>query len=292
MKRIGYSTPIALRLILSAFACAEFLTSSNVLLLFTFPRYLYAMKTFAKTSVLAIIGIFCATAVSLWAQPKIEIKGGDTYDWGTISDVSRPLIGQVDIKNVGNKDLVIYQAKPGCGCTSEALERSNIKPGESTSLKFTLNVGNNSGQIMKSITITSNAEPDSTKILFLKANVVRLLQTDQFVSLYPLYVGQETKSVAKIRNNDTKAVKLLEFTGNNGLKVARKFPVTIPANSELELPVTVVGPAQPGAYYSNILIKTDHADPQYKLLEIRAYGENKPAPQQSSPAMLPNAGSK
>jgi hypothetical protein len=255
----------------------------------------FTMKTFAKTSILAVIGTFCIASVSLWAQPKLEIKGGDTYDWGTVTDISRPLVGQVEIKNVGNKDLVIYQAKPACGCTSEALERSNIKPGESTSLKFTLNVGSNSGQIIKSITITSNAEPDSTKILFLKANIVRLLQTDQFISLYPLYVGQETKAVAKIRNNDTRPVKLLEFTGNNGLKVAKKTPVTVPANSEIELPVTVVGPAQPGAYHSSILVKTDHPDPQYKLLEIRAYGENKPAPQptqQSSPAMLPAAGSK
>lgn len=252
------------------------------------------MNTFTKTLTGAAVALLL-TATAAYAQPKIEIKNGDTYDWGNVSDVSKPLAGQVEIKNVGDKDLIITQAKPACGCTSEALERSNIKPGESTTLKFTVNVGTISGQLMKSITISSNAAPDSTKVLFLKANIVRLMQADQFVSFYPLYVGKEAVGVAKIKNNSASPVKLLEFTGNNGLTIAKKAPITVPANTEIELPVKLVGPAQPGPFYGQVLVKTDHADPQYKLLEIRAYGENKPAPTptpQSSPAMLPTGGTK
>ncbi len=251
------------------------------------------MKSFTKTLLATGVALFL-TGVA-FAQPKIEIKGGDTYDWGNVSDVSKPLAGQVEIKNSGDKDLVILQAKPACGCTSEALERSNIKPGESTVLKFTVNVGTASGQLMKSITLTSNAQPDSIKVLFLKANIIRLMQVDQFVSFYPMYVGKEATGVAKIKNNGSSPVKLLEFTGNNGLTIAKKAPITIPANTEIELPVKVVGPAQPGPFYGQVLVKTDHQDPQYKLLEIRAYGENKPAvapTPQTSPAMLPNGGTK
>ena len=251
------------------------------------------MKTFTQT--LIATGVAMLFAGALYAQPKLEIKGGDTFDWGNVSDVSKPLAGQLEIKNSGDKDLVISQAKPACGCTSEALERSTIKPGESTTLKFTVNVGSASGQLMKSITITSNAAPDSTKILFLKANIIRLMQVDQFVSFYPMYVGKEATGVAKIKNNGSTPVKLLEFTGNNGLTITKKAPITVPANTEIELPVKVVGPAQPGPFYGQVLVKTDHTDPQYKLLEIRAYGENKPAPaptQQASPAMLPTGGTK
>jgi hypothetical protein len=251
------------------------------------------MKTFTKTLVATAVALMMT--VTVYAQPKIEIKGGDTYDWGNVSDVSKPLAGQVEIKNVGDKDLIISQAKPACGCTSEALERSNIKPGESTTLKFTVNVGTTSGQLMKSITISSNAAPDSVKVLFLKANIIRLLQADQFVSFYPLYTGKESTGMAKIKNNGAAPVKLLEFTGNNGLTVGKKAPITVPANTEIEIPVKVVGPAQPGPFYGQVLIKTDHPDQQYKLLEIRAYGENKPAPvptQQSFPVMLPTGGTK
>jgi hypothetical protein len=251
------------------------------------------MTTFTKT--LAATAVALMITATAYSQPKIEIKGGDTFDWGNVSDVSKPLAGQVEIKNVGDKDLIITQAKPACGCTSEALERSNIKPGESTTLKFTVNVGAASGQLMKSITISSNAAPDSVKVLFLKANIMRLMQVDQFVSFYPLYVGRESTGMAKIKNNGASPIKLLEFTGNNGLTVAKKAPITVPANTEIEIPVKVVGPAQPGPFYGQVLIKTDHPDQQYKLLEIRAYGENKPAPgptQQSSPAMLPTGGTK
>lgn len=251
------------------------------------------MKNFSKT--LRAAGLAILFAGTLYAQPKIEIKGGDTYDWGTVSDVSKPLAGQVEIKNVGDKELIIYQSKPACGCTSDALEKANLKPGESTSLRFTVNVGSTSGQLMKSITLTTNAQPDSIKILFLKANILRLIQTDQFISLFPMHIGKEVTGVAKIKNNGSTPVKLLEFTGNNGLTVAKKAPVTIPANSEIDLPVKAVGPSQPGPFYGQVLVKTDSNDPQYKLVEIRVYAENKPAPptaQPSSPALLPSGGTK
>ncbi len=251
------------------------------------------MKTFSK--IFRIAGAALLLAGTLYAQPKIEIKGGDTYDWGTVSDVSKPLAGQVEIKNVGDKELIIYQSKPACGCTSDALEKANLKPGESTSLRFTVNVGSASGQLMKSITLTTNAQPDSIKILFLKANILRLLQTDQFVSMFPMHIGKEVTAMAKIKNNGATPIKLLEFTGNNGLTVTKKAPITIPANTEIDLPLKAIGPPQPGPYYAQVLVKTDSNDPQYKLLEIRVYAENKPAPPtapQSSPALLPSGGTK
>lgn len=250
------------------------------------------MKILAQT--LASAALVAFTATSAFAQPKIEIKGGDTYDWGTVSDVSKPLAGQVEIKNTGDKDLIIYQSKPACGCTSDALEKSNLKPGETTNLKFTVNVGTTTGQLMKSISLTTNAAPDSIKVVFLKANIQRLISVDpQFVSFYPLYIGKESSTTAKIKNNSNVPLKLLEFTVNNGMTVGKKAPITVPANGEFELPIKVVGPAQAGPFYGAILVKTDNQ--QYPLLEIRSYGEVKPAPTpsvQGSPAMLPAGGGK
>lgn len=235
--------------------------------------------------------LFCA-ATSAFAQPKMEIKGGDTFDWGTVNDVSKPLAGQVELKNIGDKDLVIYQTKPACGCTSDAIEKSNLKPGETTTLRFSVNVGSTTGQLLKSISITTNAAPDSVKVLFLKANIQRLLTVEpQFVSFYPLYIGKEAATTAKIKNNSKDPVKLLEFTVNNGLAIGKKAPITVPANGEVEIPIKVVGPAQAGPYYGAILVKTDSK--AYPLLEIRSYGEVKPAPTPTptnSPAMIPSGG--
>jgi hypothetical protein len=248
------------------------------------------MKNIAQTLASAAFVLFAA--VSAFAQPKIEVKGGDTFDWGTVNDVTKPLAGQVELKNVGDKELIIYQSKPACGCTSDALEKSNLKPGESTTLKFTVNVGSTTGQLMKSISLTTNAAPDSVKVIFLKANIQRLLTVEpQFISFYPLYIGKESQTTAKIKNSGKDPVKLLEFTVNNGLTVGKKTPITVPANGEVEIPIKVTGPAQPGPFYGAILVKTDSK--AYPLLEIRSYGEVKPAPTPSpanSPAMLPAGG--
>jgi Protein of unknown function (DUF1573) len=245
------------------------------------------MKTF-----LAFAAATMLLVTTAYAQPKIEIKGGDTYDWGNVSDVSKPLAGQVEIKNVGNKELVIVRTKPACGCTSDALERSNIKPGETSTLKFTVNPGSAGGQLMKSITITTNVQPDSVKILYLKANIIHGVQVEpQFVSFFPLYTGKEAKSTAKVRNNGSTPLKILEITSNNGVITDKKAPFTIPANSEMELPLRVIGPAQQGPFYGALLLKTDN--PQYQLLEVRSYGDTKAAPAEttpSSPAYLPSGG--
>ena len=249
------------------------------------------MKNLAQTLASAAL-MFCLAVGSAFAQPKIEIKGGDTFDWGTVNDISKPLAGQVEIKNSGDKDLIIYQSKPACGCTSDALEKSNLKPGETTTLKFTVNVGSTTGQLLKSISLTTNAAPDSIKVVFLKANIQRLLTIEpQFVSFYPLYIGKESSTTAKIKNNSKDPVKLLEFTVNNGLTVGKKAPITVPANGEVEIPIKVVGPNQPGPFYGAILVKTDSK--AYPMLEIRSYGEVKPVPApapSNSPAMLPAGG--
>ncbi|TAE28917.1 MAG: DUF1573 domain-containing protein [Candidatus Kapaibacterium sp.] len=249
------------------------------------------MKNFAQTLASALL-VSVVAATSAFAQPKIEIKGGDTFDWGTVNDVSKPLAGQVEIKNIGDKDLLIYQTKPACGCTSDALDKGTLKPGESTMLRFSVNVGSTTGQLLKSITVTTNAAPDSVKVVFLKANIQRLLSVDpQFISFYPLWIGKESTTMAKIKNNGKDPVKVLEFTVNNGLTIGKKAPFTIPANSEVEIPIKVVGPAQAGPFYGTVLAKTDSK--AYPLLEIRAYGDIKPAPTPapaSSPAMLPTGG--
>ena len=59
------------------------------------------MNTFTKTLTTSAVALLMAATA--YAQPKIEIKGGDTYDWGNVTDVSKPLAGQVEIKNTGDK---------------------------------------------------------------------------------------------------------------------------------------------------------------------------------------------
>ncbi|MBI3259067.1 MAG: DUF1573 domain-containing protein, partial [Ignavibacteriae bacterium] len=101
--------------------------------------------------------LFVAAASIAIAQPKIEIVGGDTHDWGKVKAKDSPLKAVVKLKNVGSELLKITEVHPGCGCTKTAeLDKKELKPGEIATTEISLNLGTSSGQLTKTVAITSN----------------------------------------------------------------------------------------------------------------------------------------
>lgn len=102
------------------------------------------------------------------AAPKIEVIP-ETKDAGTVAK------GQVIettflVKNNGGSDLVISDARPGCGCTVASFDKV-IKPGEEGKVKTSVDTKSFSGPISKSVLLVSN-DPERAQInLFIKATV-------------------------------------------------------------------------------------------------------------------------
>ena len=124
----------------------------------TFPGAAAAQqKAKAKTETKAVV-----------AAPKIEITP-ETKDAGTVAK------GQVIettfvIKNSGGSDLVISDARPGCGCTVASFDKL-VKPGAEGKIVTAVDTKSFSGPISKSLLVLSN-DPDRPQInLFVKATV-------------------------------------------------------------------------------------------------------------------------
>ena len=100
--------------------------------------------------------------------PKIEVIP-ETRDAGTVAK------GQVIettfvVKNAGNADLVISDARPGCGCTVASFDKL-VKPGGEGKIQTSVDTKSFSGPISKSVLLVSN-DPERGQInLFIKANV-------------------------------------------------------------------------------------------------------------------------
>src|SRR5437667_12794840 len=80
------------------------------------------------------IGGTAAIDTSAKAQPvgKIEIVGGDTYNWGNVQPGE--LKATIQVKNTGQGDLKITDVHPGCGCTvTSPIDKNPLKPGETGS---------------------------------------------------------------------------------------------------------------------------------------------------------------
>jgi uncharacterized protein DUF1573 len=109
-----------------------------------------------------------APASKAVAAPKIEIAP-ETKDAGTVAK------GQVIettfvVKNSGGSDLIISDARPGCGCTVASFDKL-IKPGTEGKIVTSVDTKSFSGPISKSLLIVSN-DPERPQLnLFIKATV-------------------------------------------------------------------------------------------------------------------------
>lgn len=226
------------------------------------------MKRFFATSLV----LFASMAIVMIAQPKLEIVGGDTHDWGKVSPKDSPLKTAVKIKNVGTEVLKISDVRPGCGCTKTAeLDKKELQPGETATTELSLNLGAANGVLTKSVTITSNDASAPTKILYLKADIVRPIQfaPSQYFVFNDLKTGQTSESKVTIKNTSKEDITFSDFEVNNGLSINLKKSVTVKGGSEVEV-IARITPKDKGYFNGSVKMKT--TNPDTPTIEITAYG--------------------
>jgi hypothetical protein len=93
----------------------------------------------------------------------------DVHDYGNIKQGANGTY-EFKFKNSGKEPLIISMARGSCGCTVPEWPKEPIKPGESATIKVSYDT-KRVGPINKTVTITSNAKNDPTKVLTIKGNV-------------------------------------------------------------------------------------------------------------------------
>ena len=130
------------------------------------------MKKVLFSMVMALATVFVSgnlVAQEVGANgPKVEFKK-DTHDYG---DVKYGADGTCtfEFKNTGNAPLIISNAAGSCGCTVPDWPKEPINPGKTGVITVKYDT-KRPGAINKSVTITSNATNESTKVLRIKGNV-------------------------------------------------------------------------------------------------------------------------
>ena len=108
------------------------------------------------------------------AKPAVDGVGmvfeTETIDYGTIEQNAEGKREFV-LTNNGNKPLIITNAQGSCGCTVPSFPHDPIAPGAKAviGVKYATD---RVGVISKSITITSNATGQESKVIFIKGNVL------------------------------------------------------------------------------------------------------------------------
>jgi hypothetical protein len=231
------------------------------------------MKLLINLTVLFFIAIN-----AVYCQPKLEIVGGDTYDWGEINESQTSLTAKVKIKNAGTEKLNITEVKPTCGCTTAPLDKNELQPGELATLNITLKVGGSSNEVSKTIRIMSNDPKEAQKVLWLKCKITREFQItpNKYFSFQDMTVGYDKTDKVTLKNNSKEVIKISSFVVEpKELSINLRGEVSIKPGQEIEL-IATAKPSEQGNFRGSISFKTnqkDNAD-----VTLNAFGRVKPNP--------------
>jgi hypothetical protein len=126
--------------------------------------------------VFGLVLIFTACQNQNSNKVPADVKGAymyfseDTYEGGKIKQ-GESITHIFTMENRGKADLVIKSATGSCGCTVANYDEKPIAPGKSAPIKVVFNSTGKSGTQHKTVTIVSNATPD-TKVLTIVCEVL------------------------------------------------------------------------------------------------------------------------
>ena len=109
------------------------------------------------------------------AQTEVGTSGAvitldkDVHDYGTIQQGANGTC-EFTVTNSGTEPLIISRCKGSCGCTVPQCEKAPIAPGATSAITVKYDT-KRIGPINKSVTITSNASNEPTKVIRIKGKV-------------------------------------------------------------------------------------------------------------------------
>ena len=134
------------------------------------------MKKIILFIMVAVVGITASNAQSTKKAKVAKVAGAgmvfenETIDYGTIAhnaDGNRQFV----FVNNGTKPLIITNTQGSCGCTVPTTPKEPIAPGAKgiIGVKYATD---RVGAFTKTVTVTSNAEGQPTKVLTIKGTVL------------------------------------------------------------------------------------------------------------------------
>lgn len=229
-------------------------------------------------SIIATLCMGMVCAIAAHAQAKLEIVGGETYDWGRVKP---PKTGHLDaeikMKNVGTERLKITDVHPGCGCTKTDPDKLELAPGEVSTMQVQLSVFPSLvGSVRKNIEVSwmdagSSDTSEKKTTIWLTAFMYRALVVHPmpFINFVNLQVGTETESIVLIENNSDQDITLYDWVADNGITCNYKDRVTVKPKEKIEL-VARFTPKEAGGFTGMVKAKT--SSPDLPVLELPAYG--------------------
>ena len=126
-------------------------------------------------------------------------------------------------ENKGSTPVHIKAVRPSCGCTTAALAKNDVAPGEKGEITATFNIGDRTGVQTKTITVETDDAQQPQTVLTFKANIAQALE------LQPTFVYWQSGEPVQPKTIVAKAgkgvtIKKLDVTSSTGDFTAKVEP--------------------------------------------------------------------
>lgn len=122
-----------------------------------------------KRSLVVALFILVGLGLTTLGAPKISVDQSQ-YNFGEVS-AGIAVVHTFVLANTGDQPLVIKSVRTSCGCTTTALAKTTLNPGEAVNLTVTFDSAGYSGKVGKRVYVTSNDPTTPVLTLILTGTV-------------------------------------------------------------------------------------------------------------------------
>ena len=170
-------------------------------------RLFYAGMNLPTKAFLGALFLCISTAAQAqlaWEKTELELNPPPGAD---------SAVATFKYENKGAKPINIKSVRTSCGCTTAALKKNDVAPGEKGEIVATLKVGDRTGLQQKTVTVDTDDPQQPSTVLTLKANIAQILD------LQPVFVSWQANEDPKPKTILAKAgkgvtIKSLEVTSS------------------------------------------------------------------------------
>jgi len=145
-------------------------------------------------------------------------------------------------ENKGDAPIHIKAVRPSCGCTTAALAKNEVAPGEKGEITATFNIGDRTGVQVKTVTVETDDPKGPQTVLTFKATIAQLLDLQPTFVFWQANEPAQPKTImAKTAKGAT--VKSVEVISSSGDFTAKVEPG--PAAGEFKIQVQPKDTAKP-----------------------------------------------
>jgi rhodanese-related sulfurtransferase len=188
-----------------------------------------------KTWILVLLGI----GTSCFAASAVPVLQVDNATYAVTVQSGSLVTHTFVVTNVGDETLSIASVRTSCGCTTAALTRRDLAPGESVNVDATVNTAGFTGTVTRTITLHSNDPDHPALVLRIDVTIADVAPTVPAIS--PSDLKLVFYLLIDVRGSDEYAVAHLFGAVNVPLATIRESPALWASRLPHDVPIVLCG---------------------------------------------------